>query len=298
MRSTSGKKPLSWKPIVKVLATCVAIYWVGRQISFDEILGWMVKVPVYLTLAAFILFNLSKMTGAIRLNQFFRSSGIDLSEIENIKLYYKGMLYNFFLPGGIGGDGYKVFHLSRSTDAPWRKALGPIFWDRLSGAVAMVFIMMVLTAFHPATRGAREATVVITAGLVMAWPAFSLLTIFCFPAFRPVVVPSSVLAVITQVLQMLVALVILSGMAVSSDAMLDYIIVFLASSLATIIPFTIGGIGIRELVFITAAQQTAIEKDQAVAFSLIFFAISAISSLAGALVTINKPINSPRHRSA
>lgn len=284
MRSIPGRKLLRWKPIAKVLLTGLAIYWVWRQIAFNEIVDWVIHVPVYLTFAAFILFNLSKIIGAIRLNHFFKSNTIDLPEIENLKLYYKGMFYNLFLPGGIGGDGYKVYYLSKIMGVSWTGVVSSIIWDRLSGAVAMVFMAMLLSAFHPSVGAVAQAHILIIGALALTYPVFYLLTVFLFPAFKSTVIPSTIPAIAIQVLQMLVAVIILSGMDISLNLMGDYLIVFLLSSFATIIPITVGGIGIREIVFITASQYTAIEEDKAVAFSLVFFAINAISAAAGAFL--------------
>jgi hypothetical protein len=52
--------------------------------------------------------------------------------------------------------------------------------------------------------------------------------------------------------------------------------------MVAVIPFTIGGVGARELVFVYAGQLLQVDIEKAVAFSLIFFLITACSSLAGA----------------
>jgi len=56
---------------------------------------------------------------------------------------------------------------------------------------------------------------------------------------------------------------------------------FLLSSAIAVLPFTIGGIGARELVFIFGADYLFIDKNTAVAFSILFFVITAISSFTG-----------------
>jgi uncharacterized membrane protein YbhN (UPF0104 family) len=61
----------------------------------------------------------------------------------------------------------------------------------------------------------------------------------------------------------------------------DYLTLFMLSSVAAIIPLTIGGIGSREMVFLFGAQFLQIDKTAAVAFALLFFMVSAASSLIG-----------------
>ena len=58
---------------------------------------------------------------------------------------------------------------------------------------------------------------------------------------------------------------------------------FLLSSAVAVLPFTIGGVGARELVFIFGANYLLIDKNTAVAFSILFFVITAISSFTGIL---------------
>lgn len=55
------------------------------------------------------MFNISKIISSIRLNRYFKDINLSLSQTYNLKLYYLGMFYNLFLPGGIGGDGYKIY---------------------------------------------------------------------------------------------------------------------------------------------------------------------------------------------
>ena len=70
------------------------------------------------------------------------------------------------------------------------------------------------------------------------------------------------------------------------ENILTYQLVFLLSSIVAVLPLTIGGIGARELVFIYAHSYVGISGTAAVAFSLIFFLISAVVSLLGVFVKV------------
>jgi uncharacterized membrane protein YbhN (UPF0104 family) len=62
---------------------------------------------------------------------------------------------------------------------------------------------------------------------------------------------------------------------------MDYLSLFMLSSVVAVLPFTIGGMGARELVFVYCAQWLFIDKEAAVVFSMLFFIVSALSSLPG-----------------
>ncbi len=60
-----------------------------------------------------------------------------------------------------------------------------------------------------------------------------------------------------------------------------YLFMFLLSSLVAIFPFTVGGLGARELVFVYGAQYFHMDQHLAVIISLLFYCISAILSFSG-----------------
>ncbi|QKG53302.1 lysylphosphatidylglycerol synthase transmembrane domain-containing protein [Hymenobacter sp. BRD67] len=128
MRATdeTPKAPISaWRRYallaVKLAFMAGALWLVARHLDLPT-LGRTLRYarPGWLGLAAG-LFTLSKLISSVRLNTFFRAVGIQLTERYNLRLYWLGMFYNLFLPGGIGGDGYKVYLLGK--EFPGRRGL-------------------------------------------------------------------------------------------------------------------------------------------------------------------------------
>jgi uncharacterized membrane protein YbhN (UPF0104 family) len=60
-----------------------------------------------------------------------------------------------------------------------------------------------------------------------------------------------------------------------------YLTIFLLSTLSTLFPFSIGGLGAREIAIVWAASMLGLNKDLAVSVSLCFYFISATLSLMG-----------------
>ena len=126
-------KKFNWKLLVKIVFTFLGVGWVLSQIDVDEVGRYLTDVPVALTIACIVIFNLSKFFCSVRLNMFFKQDGVFISEKESLKLYYKGMFYNMMLPGGIGGDGYKGYYLHNTLQVPVKNLVRPILWDRITG---------------------------------------------------------------------------------------------------------------------------------------------------------------------
>src|SRR5690606_5263226 len=83
-----------------------------------------------------------------------------------------------------------------------------------------------------------------------------------------------------QITQLVCAYFILHALGIHTQIM-AYQFVFLLSSVVAVLPLTIGGVGARELVFIFSHDYIGIDKNTAVAFSLLFFLITALTSLTG-----------------
>ena len=290
----TGEKPFdqpsknsNWKVWVKLIVTALALYWAFSQVDFQEIGKHISRSPFYLTFAAIVIYNLAKVAGSYRLNLFFREEQIMLTEKENLRLYYKGMFFNLFLPGGVGGDAYKGYYVHSKLGAPIKKIFRAIIWDRVSGVTAICFLGLVLACFIPALVQNLTLSVIVICA-VLLYPCFWIITRLIMPVYQSVFMASTASALTIQVLQGSVVILLLFGMHVYGSDLVAYLLVYYVSTLATTLPITLGGIGIREAVFIQAAKFGMVDQNTAVALSILFFSINAFSSLAGAFIKVEK----------
>ncbi|MCX7743596.1 MAG: flippase-like domain-containing protein [Flavobacteriales bacterium] len=228
----------------------------------------------------FFLYAASKGLSALRLNLFFKNIGTYLSLSQGVLLYWLGMFYNLFLPGGIGGDAYKVMLLNKYLHSSWKKTTSAVLYDRITGMMALLFLADVLLIFIPIHGSLILALLLFI--LLIAF--YLLLTRFIFPDFMPSLWKGYFLSLIVQGLQILAAWSILHAMHIKSDIP-ELLILFLISSVFSALPFTIGGVGARELTFVYGSKWLGVIPETGVGFSLLFFLISAVVSLPGTLVS-------------
>src|SRR5690554_5071113 len=144
------------KTVLKISVTAVALYWVFSKVDPRDLRQALAgSNPLFLVLA-FIAYCCSILIASSRLNGFFNGMGLQLSERYNFKLYLLGLFYNLFLPGGVGGDGYKIYFLRRKFKVKGRRLLTAVFFDRLSGLWALALITSVLIIFIPQLQIPRE----------------------------------------------------------------------------------------------------------------------------------------------
>jgi len=274
------------KTALKILLTGGALYLVFQKIDTAQLLqlsktlswGWLIP--------AIALFVGSKVATAIRLNHYFANIQLVLSTWENWRLYLIGMFYNLFLPGGIGGDGYKVYLLNKAFKTPVKQLLKASLLDRLGGLVAIVALLLALVGLIELPWQGFETwttKILLLAAALGVIPAFWLLQKVLFPNFLPSFWKGIIWSLVGQLSQMASVFCLLLALGVQ-DKFLAYQAVFLLSSIVAVLPLTIGGVGARELVVVYAHSYAGIQETEAVAFSLLFFLISAAVSLSGAWV--------------
>jgi uncharacterized membrane protein YbhN (UPF0104 family) len=274
------------KTALKILLTGGALYLVFQKIDTEQLLQLSKNLSWPWLLPAIALFVGSKAATAIRLNHYFANIQLVLSTWENWRLYLIGMFYNLFLPGGIGGDGYKVFLLNKAFKTPVKQLLKASLLDRLGGLVAIVALLLALVGLIELPWQGFETwttKVLLLAAALGVIPAFWLLQKVLFPNFLPSFWKGIFWSLVGQLSQMASVFCLLLALGVQ-DKFLAYQAVFLLSSIVAVLPLTIGGVGARELVVVYAHSYAGIQETEAVAFSLLFFLISAAVSLSGAWV--------------
>ena len=282
------------KTVLKLLLTGLAFYLVFRKI--DTVQLWQITKTIqwFWLIPAVLLFVLSKVFTALRLNLYFRNIGLEISEKLNFRLYLVGMFYNLFLPGGIGGDGYKIYLLNKQYKTSVKSLVQSALLDRLGGLVSIVFLLFGFFLMVDVKVDFLENELwngFMVSGLILTIPAFWLVQKFFFKDFLLSFWPANAWSMAGQLAQLICAWFILQSLGVTEN-ILAYQLVFLLSSIVAVLPLTIGGVGARELVFVYAHTYAGIDEAAAVAFSLIFFLISAAVSLVGTLIKIDFTKNS------
>lgn len=266
------------KNIFKVAVTLGALYLVSQKIEFDKLQKALQESNRWYLLLALLSYITSQLIASSRLNSFFKTINLRLSERYNVKLYWVGLIYNFFLPGGVGGDAYKVYFLKKKYSFSTRKLLSAVFFDRLSGLWALAIFCCTLVIFMP--RFAIPNTLTITAAAIGTISYIYILYLF-FRPFAKRFFQTHFKALVVQGFQLLSALLILYALG-HDGKFSPYLLIFLVSSVVAIIPSVGGAIGVRELFSGEAAKYIQIDDQLAILVSLIFYTLTLLTALPGA----------------
>jgi len=286
-----GKK---LKVVLQVLISTCLIVFVFLNLDLSQVKALAFhpqRAP--LLIAAFIAFNASKVVSALRLNIYQRHAAIPLSESENLRLYYAGMFLNLFLPGGIGGDGYKILVLHRHHTLPLRTLVTVTLADRVSGILALLFLLCILIPMMPLPwKGPTTmAFAIASAAAIVAVFVLGHRWLMKLNMQRLAIIFALGLAV--QLLQLICMSVLLLYLGIPAAHYVAYLAMFLISSIAAVLPLSFGGLGVREATFLFGLNMIHLDPTYGVIASSWFFLITLLSSMIGSLFLGHFSLQSP-----
>lgn len=266
----------------KVLLSLLAIIYVLKRVSLSDITDIIHRSNTIFLVIALIIFTLSKLASAARSLLIFNQYSIPLSGWENLKLYWSGMFYNLFLPGGIGGDIYKTVIINKAHGDGLKISAGAVFMDRIAGVSALVVLALLCLPLITSFNG---IILISFLGILLTIIGFYCIIILFMPKLKEVTGKLLGWSFLVQMFQIISILFILKALGVESNYV-EYLFIFLVSSVAAMLPLSIGGIGIRELVFFKFSDYLLLDQRVAITISFTFYLISVLVSSVGAISAI------------
>jgi glycosyltransferase 2 family protein len=267
------------KLVLKLAVTSVLLYYVFSKVPLSEVKNRLIHANYWWMFAAVIVYFFSMVASSWRLLSFFKSIDLRLDPRFNFRLYLLGIFYNLLLPGGIGGDGYKIYLLHKTYNLPAKRVFWAIAFDRLSGLWAIGLIVASLTIFIPQIQEQIHIAIplaVFFAGTIIYYFAVKIF----FKEFTKHFFKGHAKAVIVQSLQVLTILCVMMGQNFHGK-FAPYLLSFLLSALAAVVPITFGGAGAREYIFKELSPIFHMDVGLAVFLSVSFYLTSLIVALSG-----------------
>ncbi|HSY62694.1 MAG TPA: lysylphosphatidylglycerol synthase transmembrane domain-containing protein, partial [Cytophaga sp.] len=250
---------------MKLLFTILALVIVFKSVPFDEVITTIAHTHIAWLFFGTVFFIFSKYISTVRLTHFLKNANTEVDVTYNIKLYMLGMFYNFFLPTGVGGDAYKVIKIHNDYSYPFKSISSTVLLDRISGLIALINIAALFSFYFLDIVQAAELLLVYLAGNI-----FYHFIVRKFISTKLISFKTEALSLCVQLSQCICAYCILRALDISNNELL-YIIVFLISSIASLFPLSIGGLGAREYTFMIAATYFHLNIEKAVAIGFLFY---------------------------
>jgi uncharacterized membrane protein YbhN (UPF0104 family) len=275
------------KLLLKIVITVLCFWYISTKIDFSQALNAFLKANWIFLFIALIFFLLSKVLSAFRLNIYFRNIKLQLSEANNIKLYWLGMFYNLFLPGAISGDAYKVVLLNRRYKTPYKKASAAVLLDRFSGVLALGVILCIygMIVLHN-----YKYDVLLIAAAILGLTGFYFVIRFLFKDFLQSFFSTFLWALAVQFSQVVCIYFIMLSLHLPLSQH-EWIFIFLLAAVISVLPISLGGgLGTREFVFVEGSRFFHLDPQTGVIISLLFYLLTVIGSVWGLYYNFHDPL--------
>jgi len=233
-----------------------------------------------------------------------RRIGLSINYKTTTEMMWVGLFFNQVLPTGIGGDVVRGFILAKN-DVDAKKAISSVVWDRITGMLGLVVVVIIGIIFFGDWEGDRLIYTSAAVCLLAITAVILLLNGRLIPGqFRIIQMLVDVsedgrqllslsnasvvvgLSVLVQLLLVVGVYLVGIGVDVELGAM-ALLVVVPVSVLMMALPVSFAGWGVREGVMIAGLTIYGISAEQALAISLLFGVELLLIGLIGGLYVWN-----------
>ena len=267
--------------ILQIVITVFFVYFTVSNLDLSKLFEVLNNINIlYLIIAASIYFS-SQIISSERLRYILSDNKFIISFKQNFTLYLIGLFYNFFIPGGIGGDAYKSFLMNKKFNWKLSKVVKLLLLDRLIGLGVLCCILIGL--YEIIFLNFNFIYLILTLCFLSIIGYYIVKLIF---KNQNIFWKSFLYSIASHTIQFISLLIILYSLGIE-DSYFEIIIVFILSSIFSV--FSFGGIGIREYIFLSSASILSFSPELAASIGLLFTISAAMSSLPGLKFIISKP---------
>ena len=295
------------------------LFYLAKKVNVPASIKVMQQVNIYYLLVSMLLFLIFLMVGNWRWKILLDARGQKFSYGYLMKVYFVSWFFNNILPTTVGGDVFRVAYTAKKDEATGKRSTSPAlaaaFVDRFIGFIGLFFFASLASGALFLTKMGKNQY------LLFNIIGFFLLMIILFAVFsdrihrmfswifarvkilnlgekferayseikeyrqvKTKLFYSFLLSLIVQALLGLVWFLIAKGVSVDTSV-LHYFLYIPVIGVITMLPITVGGLGMRENLFVKIFNTILnVAREKATAISLLYLIVNLIFALIGGIV--------------
>jgi glycosyltransferase 2 family protein len=280
------------KYIKFLFSICLVIY-LWNFIDISQLINLHLSVYYFFLISSLITF-LSLFLMSIRFNLMLREfSSLWIDTLSVFKFYMIGTFFNIFMPGAIGGDLIRIQQINKMHDISLKKLSIITISERLAGIFGLFFLLslsLLLKNYPKAINFEYDIPIIIPYSM----PAILLLFIPLVKKILQIkgiffnyifVLKTLIVLLLAQIGDVLIAY-IFSNFLGLNVSFLEYLFIMPIVYIATVIPISFGGLGVREGVFAGILSFYQVEISDSVLLSLLMYLTKIIVGIMGYFVYV------------
>jgi uncharacterized protein (TIRG00374 family) len=299
--------------IVRISVSIILLIFLFKLVDKKNLIEIIKNADKPLLLIAFFIFFFNSVLCLFRWDMLLKASRIHLPFKRVIISSAGGMFFSLFLPSTIGGDLVRSIDLAAHTKRT-HEVVATVLLDRLSGYIGLVAVALLAVLFG--WRFIHDNTgVLISVAVIAAVLAAVLLILFnrslysrinkllqtpsagkirefikdlhqemhIFRHHTDIVVNNLLLSLVIQSISPLTFYIIALSIGIKINMFYFFIFIPIISAI-TLLPISIGGLGLRDTMTILFFAKAGVSKDMAFAMSLVSFFFILILGMIGGII--------------
>jgi uncharacterized membrane protein YbhN (UPF0104 family) len=285
--------------LIRICVSAGLLLWLFSWFDLKGVFGSFQDLSIVVWIVAAIMYLTTQCLSSIRWRILSDTLSLPGHWRTYLVFYFVGMYFNLLLPTSMGGDVLKVHFVSRDEGGRLKAAYS-VVGDRLFGLVAMVLIGAAAVWLNPDLLPGHFVAGLLAGGAVLlcglgGFPLF----LKCLRGLWPGIArhlsavlviwqrPPTMLAVLglsfcVQALGM--GAVALLGRGIGIEIPLAFYFGSLPLiTIATLIPVSFSGIGVREGAFVYFLGIEGVQPEPALCLGILFFSVQVATSLLGGI---------------
>lgn len=298
----------------RVAISLVILFFLFKNIDEKSLVQIIKNVDKPLILLSFLVFFCAYVLGLFRWVMLLHAVNIRLPLKRVVTSYASGIFFSLFLPSTIGGDFMRSVDLSVHTKKP-KEVIATVFLDRLSGFIGLVIVAIFAMFFG--WKFLRDKSVILSLAIIISVLIVALLVLFnkflysrinrilkspnagnmrdlitnlheeihVFRHKKAVAINNIILSLAIQMIMPVSFYISALSLGIKISPVYFFIFLPIISAI-TLLPISIGGLGLRDATVIFFFAKAGLAKDMAFAMSLLNFSFILICGALGGLIYV------------
>lgn len=296
------------------------IYLISSQFKdFKTVSGTLRGINILFISLSFSTIIYGIWITAFRWQTLLKTQGIRLSILSLASSTLIGVFFNNFLPTSIGGDVYRAYDVTKKTGFPMSSSVSVIVVERLSGIIASAMFAVAALFLGFSAIGGKSIIIPIVIFLALSIIIFFLIlnpnifglkklakkikflsklfeklinvynTFLSFKKYKLVIIKVLFYSLSLQFAVVINYWLASRALGISLD-LTAFIFIVPVVSIISMLPISLGGIGVREGSLVFLMVSLGAQNAKAVMCSLLLLAMSLIMGVIGGLVYAIRPL--------
>ena len=299
---------------LRVSISVILLFFLFRNVDEKSMLSIVKNANKPVLFLAFLIYLIGYLLCLRRWQMLLKAINIHLPIKRIITSFSGGVFFSLFLPSTIGGDVVRSVDLATHTKKP-KEIIATVFLDRLSGYIGLVLLALLALMFG--IKIIEDKSVFLSLEIIIGILALVLIVllntfiytkinkllksfvagrirdmitnlheeIHIFRNKRKVIVKNILLSFMIQLITPITFYFIALALCLKTSPLYFFIFLPIIGAI-TLLPISIGGLGLRDATTVFFFTKVGVAKDLAFAMSLINFSFILIYGAIGGLIYV------------